>query len=348
MLGAHAQVMSAAEVSIALRSTALTSADVRAALWEQRTLVKTRGPRGTVHLIAAADLPLWTGVLSSVPAVAGPRAEGRMTPAQTDEVVAALADAVTDAELTVDELTDAVVARVGAWAGDRVMEAFQDKWPRWRQVEAVAVHRGAMCFGPVRGRRTTYTSPRRWLPGFAPEPADEAVPALVRRFLHVYGPATPAQFARWLGAPPGWASAVFARQPGTEEVELDGTVALVNSGDVGGGSCSAGAGVRLLPYFDAYLIGCHPRERLFSGRAAERALTGGQAGNVPVLLIDGRVAGVWHQRRSGRRITITVEPLDPLSGAHRQMLDDQVCRIGEILQGTATLTLGAVHAGAHA
>jgi hypothetical protein len=106
--------------------------------------------------------------------------------------------------------------------------------------------------------------------------------------------------------------------------------------------------VRLLPYFDAYVVGCHPRDKVFPGRAAERALAGSQAGNFPVLLIDGVVAGVWHQRRSGRRIAITVEPLEPLSAAQRRALDDQVERIGAFLEGTPQLTIGAVTVGAHA
>ena len=66
MCGAHAQVMSAAEVSIGLRTT-LTRQQVRDAVWVDRTLVKTRGPRGTVHLLPAADLPMWTGALSRLP-----------------------------------------------------------------------------------------------------------------------------------------------------------------------------------------------------------------------------------------------------------------------------------------
>ena len=169
---------------------------------------------------------------------------------------------------------------------------------------------------------------------------------LVERFLWAYGPATPAQFARWLGAPAAWASAVFARQPGVEEVDFDGSVAVQNSGD--DERCADAGGVRLLPYFDAYLIGCHPRSRLFPGRAGERALSRGQAGNVPALLIDGRVAGVWRQRRSGRRIAVTVEPLDPLSAGHRSALEDEVRRIGHILEGPATPTLGKITVGAHA
>ncbi|MFJ1828884.1 DNA glycosylase AlkZ-like family protein, partial [Streptomyces sp. NPDC088178] len=64
---AHAQVLSAAELSVGLRTAGVTRTDVREALWTQRTLVKTHGPRGTVHLLPMAELPLWTGALSAVP-----------------------------------------------------------------------------------------------------------------------------------------------------------------------------------------------------------------------------------------------------------------------------------------
>ncbi|QIK11237.1 winged helix DNA-binding domain-containing protein [Streptomyces sp. ID38640] len=81
----------------------------------------------------------------------------------------------------------------------------------------------------------------------------------------------------------------------------------------------------------------------------KRALAGRQAGNFPVLLIDGTVAGVWHQRRSGRRmIQLTVEPLTPLTTRQRRGLDAQVERVGEILQGTTELTIGTVSVGPHA
>jgi hypothetical protein len=45
-------------------------------------------------------------------------------------------------------------------------------------------------------------------------------------------------------------------------------------------------GIRLLPYFDAYVVAGQPRERLYPGAAAARALTlAGQA---------LRAAAVWH------------------------------------------------------
>jgi DNA glycosylase AlkZ-like len=60
LCGAHAQVLSAAELSIGRRIAGATRADVRRALWDERALVKTFGPRGTIHLLPTADLPMWT------------------------------------------------------------------------------------------------------------------------------------------------------------------------------------------------------------------------------------------------------------------------------------------------
>jgi len=44
LCGAHAQVLSAAELSIGRRIAGATRADVQRALWAERTLVKTFGP----------------------------------------------------------------------------------------------------------------------------------------------------------------------------------------------------------------------------------------------------------------------------------------------------------------
>ncbi len=82
------------------------------------------------------------------------------------------------------------------------MDAFGDKWPRWRQLTSTAAHRGVPCFGPDRGRQVTYTNPHRWLPGFRPADGEVALRALVTRYLYAYGPATPRHLARWPGVSP--------------------------------------------------------------------------------------------------------------------------------------------------
>jgi winged helix DNA-binding protein len=349
MCGAHAQVMAAAELSIGLRVEGATRQDVRRALWEERTLVKTCGPRGTIHLLPATDLPQWTAALASAPAPNNQAIGVRLSDDQTDEVVAAIADALVGVELTVEELGERVVERTGPWAAERVLPAFQENRPRWQQALQTAAFRGAVCYGPNRGRRTTYTSPATWLPGFAPMATEPAGAAVVRSFLHAYGPATDAQVARWLAVPLGWVKArVDSLGAELEAVRLEGSGedAWVLAGDTVAADDPA-EGVRLLPYFDAYGVGAHPRSRVFPGVAAERALANNQAGTVPVLLVDGLVAGVWHQRRTGKRLAMTVEPFARLTARRRRELDDQVARVGEILEATPDLTIGEVTTGGH-
>ncbi len=350
LCGVHAQVLGAAELAIGRRIAEGTRSGVQRALWNERTLVKTFGPRGTVHLMATADLPMWTGALSALPMSVPQHPEPvRFTVEEADVVIAAMGDALKDAELTVDELTDAIRERTGPWAVERTMDAFQDKWPRWRQLTSTAAHRGVLCFGPNKGRNVTYTNPHRWLPGFRPVAGSEALRLLVRRYLHVFGPASPEHFAQWLGIPPRGAKAAFdALGDELETVEVDGERAIVATGDTEVPSEPA-AGLRLLPYFDAYVVAGQPRARLFPDAAAARALTpSGQAGNYPVLLIDGVVGGVWHQRRSGRRVEITVEPLRRLTAAQGRALEAEVALVGRVLEAEPVLTIGTVAVGAHA
>jgi Winged helix DNA-binding domain len=107
--------------------------------------------------------------------------------------------------------------------------------------------------------------------------------------------------------------------------------------------------ISLLPYFDAYVVAGQPRDLLYPGIAATRALTPtGQAGNSPVLLVDGVVGGVWHHQRAGRKLTVTVEPLGKLTERQRCQLDDEVELLGAVMEAVPTLTIGTVRVGPHA
>jgi hypothetical protein len=333
MAGVHAQVLSAAEMSLAIRVEGATRADVRAALWQERSVVKTYGPRGTVHLLPTADLPYWTAALRSIP-WHSPHADAvRMDERQTDLVVAAIDDALADSELTVDELTDAIVQRVGPWAGERVMPAFQDNWPRWRQATSTAAYRGVLCFGPDRARRVTYTNPRRWVATVEQVDEDEGARWLAGEWLAAYGPGGPEELGRWVGAPTSWATKA-----------LDGA----RCGPIPATSDRLPFAL-LLPYFDAYVVGFRPRPLLFPGPARQRALTpSGQAGNYPVLLVDGVVAGVWHSRRAGSTVHVTVEALRRLSARETAAVEERVLRLGAVLEARPSLTFGSVASGAHA
>ena len=337
MCGAHAQVQSAAEHSIARRLRGVDRADVQQALWERRELVRTYGPRGTVHLLPSADLHLWAGALSALDGGLPRHADGiRLEGGQVDQVVAAVAEVLAEAELTLTELDEAVGASLGPWASEKSMPAFGTFWPRWRQAITAAAHRGALCFGRPRGRVVTYTSPARWLPGFVRAPPEVAVPWLVGQYLVAYGPSEPRHFARWLATSETWARDAWASADQGEPA------------DVASAAVESIPEIVLLPYFDAYVVAAQPREQLFPGRAWERALAGSQAGNYPVLLVRGVVAGVWHGKRSGAKLAVRVEPLEPLTRAQRSALEDEVARVGEILQARTELTVGHVVVGPHA
>ena len=58
LCGVHAQVMSSAELTLLARIDGLEPGAVDAALWQDRTLVKTWAMRGTLHLFPAGELGL--------------------------------------------------------------------------------------------------------------------------------------------------------------------------------------------------------------------------------------------------------------------------------------------------
>jgi hypothetical protein len=337
LAGVHAQVMSSAEVAIGLRVPGVTRSDVRSS----DALVRTYGPRGTVHMFAAADLGRWTALLASVAEL--PPAAG-LTREQGDLLVDAMRAALADgAEMIMDELDTAVVARVGDWAGDLCMPAFGGMWPRWRQVLPLASMRGVLCFGAGRGRRVTYRCPV--LPPAGLTPA-ELVPWAVRAYLDAYGPSTPARFANWLGIDQARAEAMFGTAE-LEPVDVEGTAAWDTPGCAGSVPAAAAAGIRLLPYFDSYSyrVGVLCPERLYPGPAGPRALRGAYQN----LVVDGLVAGVWQQRRTSRNIEVTVEPVVRLSAQQRELVAEQASVVASIQEGTlSSLSFGTVRSGAHA
>ena len=156
--------------------------------------------------------------------------------------------------------------RLGPWAGERTMEAFQDMWPRWRQLTSTAAHRGVLCFGPNHGRNVTYTNPHRWLPGFRPDGEDAALRTLVTRYLYTYGPATPQHFARWLDIPLRHAVELFDDLAGELEQRRAGRRAGLGGGRRHGDA--AAAAQRDPP---AALLRRFRRRRSASGAAVPRS-----------------------------------------------------------------------------
>jgi len=62
-----------------------------------------------------------------------------------------------------------------------------------------------------------------------------------------------------------------------------------------------------------------------------------------------KTPSLWHQRRSGRKLAITVEPLRELAATHRRQLDDEVELVeARSWRPSRPLTVGTVTVGPHA
>lgn len=347
--GIHAQVLPAAELSLCIRLVGVTRRDIAAALWERREIVKTYGIRGTLHLFPAADLPLWMAALRAGAPPLDVKILTRlgMDAAQHAAILAAIGDALDGRRLTARQLGEAVVGRLGAWAGAPT-PAWDGTWPRWRMLLGAAATAGLLCFGPNEGREVAFVRPDQWIGTWRDEDPAAALAKVFRRYLRAYGPATPRDFAQWFALPQRVARDLAAALGDElEEVDVEGSRCLQLAADAESAPAPVEDAVQLLPHFDCYGIGCHPRARVFPGAPAMRALAHGQAGPVPLLLIDGVVAGVWERQASGRRIAVRVDPFVPLTAPQQTALEGAASRLGAILEAPATLTIGPVTVRPH-
>jgi DNA glycosylase AlkZ-like len=124
--GLHAQVMSSAELTLAARVEGLGPDDVGRALWEERSLVKTWAMRGTLHLLPAAEFPLWQAALSTRRGwEAGAWQRAFATREELERINQAVAGALDDRLLTREELAAEVARRTGSeQLGDKLRESW--------------------------------------------------------------------------------------------------------------------------------------------------------------------------------------------------------------------------------
>jgi hypothetical protein len=213
---------------------------------------------------------------------------------------------------------------VGALTDRDARRRFPPSWEREHGVTAAAA-RGLLCSGPTRDGAVTFVGPAAWLGRhLAPAAPAAANRDVLRRFLAANGPATAADVARWWGEQPApakrWISdAADALAP----VEVGGEAGFVDRAEDAdelaatpdGGADPADAPV-LLPGFDPWVIAprSHRRHAIPQGREPEVSRTAGWIS--PVLVVDGRIAGVWDDTAG-----IAVRPFAPLPTAVRRAVE---------------------------
>jgi winged helix DNA-binding protein len=301
----QAQVLPAAELGIGVRVRGVSAADVRAELYERRTLVKTWSIRGTLHLVPADELPLWA---------AAARGPDPSRPAPVDQAIAGALDGRC---LTRQELAEAV-------GDDRLLSG-------WGELLWTPAVTGKLCFGPPRGANVTFVRADQWIGGWRDVDPLDARREVLGRYLRAYGPATPDDFRRWSGFGRDDSRALF-EEADLEEVRVEGRRAWLLADDDDGFEDGAGC-VRLLPRYDAYVLGFRPREALVPGPVKERIAQDPRGrfetvtGMSP-LVVDGVVTGLW---RKTKETELEIEHVLPLPRGRKRELDAAVARVEELL-----------------
>ena len=338
LCGLHAQVLSSAELTLWARIEGLRPGVVRRALWEERRLVKTWAMRGTLHLLPADELHLWHTALGTSRRYLRPNAWKNyfgITMEDLDRLTEAVGQALDGQLMTREELAKAVgrITRSGA-LGAKLAQG------SWGTILKPAAFAGHLCFAPNLGQLVRFTHPDSWCALKARRPdVPTATAAVTRRYLAAYGPATYHDLARWWGS-----GMTIGRQwigaMGDEltAVDLDGKQAWMLAKDVNElRETEPIKSVRLLPAFDQYVIGAsHHSAHLLPGDLRSRVYRP-QGWVSPVLLVNGRMDGVWRHEIKSSRVEVSIEPFVRIPKWARSKAEEEAERLASFFGGTLSL-----------
>ncbi|MBE9375407.1 AlkZ family DNA glycosylase [Saccharopolyspora sp. HNM0983] len=325
---------------------------------QDRSLLQTWSVRGAPFYFPTGDAPVFTA--GALPATE----RGRL------QLIIGAERALRDLGMGLDETVDRIaghigpvlsgrrlaIGELGAELAERVAHDLPPT-PRatWRAIgphgtnlplgEAV-VHfciriltlRGIVCLAPRSGGKAPFALVEDWLGAPLPEVApDRARAALLRRYLHCYGPSTSRDFAGWLGVrtgdvEPWWRLLDDELAP----VEFGGRQAWALAGDLDVlRSPPEPRGVRLLPPRDPYTQ-LRDRDTILDQRHHRRVWKA--VGEPGTVLADGRIAGLWRPKKSGRTLALTVTPFGPLPAEHRAALQGEAEQVAA-LRGASSVRL---------
>jgi hypothetical protein len=320
MTGAQAQLLPAAQISLWSRIPDLRIVDIEEAL-SKRTLVKGSCMRRTLFLVPAEQLAIFVRGTARRAEKEIRWARGKGVPDRVIEAAIEATLGVLDRPLTRPEIAECVSRALGV----RMRAIHGGGWGSRRKVAAVpvgeltypivdllhlAAARGVVCYGPNRGNEPTFVRADAWLPHWQDVSREQAEGILLRKYLRAFGPATVTDFSMWTGM-----SLTEAREAaGFAPVIVEGWTAAILREDLDELAQAKFERplVRLLPYFDAYLLGHKERDHLVDVKDRHNIFRA-QGWIAPVVLVDGRASAVWAHAREGDRLRINVTKFESIS-----------------------------------
>ncbi len=237
--------------------------------WEDPSLVQLWGPRYHVYVVAARDLAVFS--LGTLPDDAKSRQKA-------EDLAARLHAHLDGARISYGEAGQALGVQPNALRYAAPTGTVLIRWDGARQP-------------------TVWTGPPSEV-----DPRDARL-ELARRYLHVFGPASPGAFAMWAGIGPGRGRAAFdalRRSLTPVRTPLGDAWILARDEPTFRAAPGPAAAARLLPSGDAYTLG-DDRELLVPDADRRRELWTPRVWPGGVL-VEGEIVGTW--RRAQRTMTI--------------------------------------------
>jgi hypothetical protein len=318
--------------AVGLRAAGITAAGVETAI-DGGAILRTWPMRGTIHLVPAADARWMLELL------AGRRLRSMAGIYQkiglTTDVLARAAEVVANALRGGQHVRRPdLYARLTAAGLDC---SASPHGGRGGHILGYLSMTGLICFGPRAGAQPTFALLDEWAPEQR-QPADPLAELAVRYFTS-HGPATEKDFGWWSGLTLAEIRAAAERAgPALAAAGLDGRRDWAGAAPAVPAPAAPAPldGAWLLPAFDEYTVAYQDRSALLGGRPVPAA----DLLN-PVLLLDGRAAGVWKRTIARDRVKIVLAPFGRLSARDRVRLDEAAQRYAEFLGLPADITLGA-------
>jgi hypothetical protein len=340
--GFQAQVMSAAELAMGARVNGLTPLDVQAALWQDRTLIKTWAMRATLHLIASHDFPLYVAARS----IDEPRNwvgyfnYFGITQAQFEAYLAIAPEILGSEPMTKEQFAAALSDRIGS-AELRSLVLTKG----WGTPLKPLAWRGELCFGPNQGLKVTFVRPSQWIGSWQPVEPYGALQEMARRYLRAFGPATVEEFAGWWGLRLTPARKLFrSLEEEIEPVEVEGWSALVLRENLTPlQNLELTGSVNLLPVFDAYVMGIGRGQDIepILPRAYQSQVYRPQGWISAVVLVDGVMKGIWESKTQRKQTLLKVRLFSSPTTKILQGIEAEVQRLSDFFNSKVLLEVEA-------
>jgi Winged helix DNA-binding domain len=340
LVGLHATDPATPYLSLWARVPGFTVADLDAALYQRREVVKHLAMRRTLWVVRVADLPV-------VQAAASDRvAENERRRLVADVQKAGVA---TDGDRWLNRACEAVRAHLderGPTSAKQLREALPQlagsydpapgkRWgrdtPLSPRVLTVLSVRGDIVRGPNDGAwtvsRPRWAAASQWLTTTSDAVSLESARAqLVRTWLRAFGPATVTDIKWWFGNTLTWARHAL-RDIDAVEVDLDRTTGYALPDDLDPEPEPEPWGA-LLPGLDVTTMGWYDRDWYLGAHRGQVFDSTGNAG--PTAWWNGRIVGGWGQDADGR---VQLRLLEDIGKDGKRALSQQADALTEWLDG---------------